>query len=89
MINKIHYLKFPIKVAFAWKHGAWKVWFRWHGEIYGANYCAWTYHLGVFKICFGHEYGRFIANAFEAGLKTGLSFDGFTREWMRSSRGIK
>lgn len=70
------------------EYGAWRVWFKWHGVEFISEYVAWTYHLGPVKIMFGHKQGHLLQEAFEKGLTVGLGYDGFSREWMRTQRGL-
>lgn len=82
------YLNWPIRFCLAFRYGAWKEFFKWHGIQASGKYFCWVFHFGPLKIVFGDKTGKMLADNFEAGLRAGLSFDGFTKEWMKRERGF-
>lgn len=87
-MSEREYLTWPVRIEWAWRWGAWRTWFQWHGCEIGSRYCAWTYHLGPIKVMFGYQLERYVRTSFEHGLHTGLKIEGFARDWMLKEREV-
>ena len=83
------YHNWPIRLAWVFNWRAWSTWFTWHGIQGSGRHYYWVYHLGPLKLVFGERTANMYHDHFEDGLKAGLGFDGFTREWMKRERGMR